>query len=135
MMSWIVHLRNGSKYEFVDLLQAKGQYYQLQTGWIRKLQKRIKEQSTYSVHTNLIASTKGPESESLQAPFLLVLVTKTTLTVSFLGELTDEETGYIVGIWPDTFLQVLKSDEEAILNLLYIITNQPELVDRIELHF
>ena len=134
-MSWIVYLRNGSKYEFVDLLQAKGQYYQLQTGWIRKLQKRIKEQSTYSVHTNLIASTKGPESESLQAPFLLVLVTKTTLTVSFLGELTDEETGYIVGIWPDTFLQVLKSDEEAILNLLYIITNQPELVDRIELHF
>ncbi len=135
MTTWAVQLLNGSKHSFVDLQQTLGQYYQLQTGWLHKLQSCIKEQPTYSVHTNLIESTKGPANESLNAPFLILLITNTCLTVSFLGELTEEETGYIVGVWPDKFLQILRSDEDAVLNLLYIITDQPDLVSRIEIHF
>jgi|GEM_PF-3224877 len=135
MKIWTIKLVNGSQHSFVDLHQAIGKYYEIKTGWIQKLQTCIKEQPTYFVHINLIDSIKGPEHEKLVAPFLLLLVTKTKLTITFLGELTEDETGIIVGVWPDKFLQILESDEDAILNLLFIITNQPELVEKIDVYF
>ncbi len=135
MTTWTIKLVNGSEYNFIDLHQALGQYYEFQSGWIKKLQSCIKEQSTYSVHINLLEITTGPKNEKLLAPFLLLLITNTKLTVAFLGELTENETGYIVGIWPDKFLQILKSDNDAILNILFIITDQPELVEKLDLYF
>jgi hypothetical protein len=135
MNTWIVKLTEGAKQRFIDLQAASGQYYELQSGWFHKLQSCIKEQSTYSVHLNLIKMTKGPKGEQLQAPFLLLLITATKLTVTFLGELGENETGYIVGVWPDQFLQILKEDEDAIINLLFIITEQPQLIETVDLYF
>jgi hypothetical protein len=135
MTEWTVKLKNESKHRFIDLQHACGQYYELQSGWIHRLQSCIKEQSAYSVHVNLIEQTKGPQGEQLQAPFLLLLITRTKLTVTFLGELAEDETGYILGVWPDQFLQILKEDKDAILNLLFIVTEQPQLVEKIDVYF
>ncbi|MFX1318079.1 MAG: hypothetical protein ACFE9D_07800 [Promethearchaeota archaeon] len=135
MNIWTVELTEGSKHTFIDLQAAFGQYYEVQSGWLQKLQSRIKEQSTYSVHLNLIQLTKGPQGERLQAPFLLLLVTATKLTVTFLGELGGNETAYIVGVWPEQFLQVLKEDKDAIVKLLFIITEQPQLLETADLYF
>ncbi len=135
MASWKVKLEGGSELQLLDLQKATGQYYELQSGFIQQLQMTIKKHSTYSVHLNIIDSTLGPNSEQLLAPFLLVLLTKTKLTVTFLGELTENETGYIIGVWPTKFLRIIKADSQAILNMLYIITNQPTLVERLDLYF
>jgi hypothetical protein len=135
MNVWIVKLIKESTHRFIDLQAASGQYYELQSGWIHKLQSCIKEQSTYSVHLNLIEMTKGPKGEQLQAPFLLLLITTTKLTVTFLGELGENEIGYIIGVWPEQFLQILKEDEDAIVNLLFIITEQPQLMETVDLYF
>ncbi|MFX1566722.1 MAG: hypothetical protein ACFFCH_12100 [Promethearchaeota archaeon] len=135
MASWKVKLEGGSELQLLDLQKATGQYYELQSGFIQQLQTTIKKHSTYSVHLNIIDSTLGPNSEQLLAPFLLVLLTKTKLTVTFLGELTENETGYIIGVWPTKFLRIIKADSQAILNMLYIITNQPTLVERLDLYF
>lgn len=135
MKVWTVKLTKGSKHTFVDLHAACGQYYALQSGWVHKLQSCIKEQSAYSVHLNLIQMTNGPHDERLQSPFLLLLITATKLTVTFLGELGENETGYIVGVWPEQFLQILKEDKDAIVNLLFIITEQPQLIESVDLYF
>ncbi len=135
MRVWTVELTEGSKRTFVDLQTAFGQYYKLQSGWVHKLQSLIKEQSAYSVHLNLIKMTKGPQGERLQAPFLLLLITASRLTVAFLGELDENETGYIVGVWPEQFLQILKEDKDAIVNLLFILTEQPQLLETVDLYF
>lgn len=135
MTGWTVKLEGGSKLQLLDLQKAVGQYYELQSGFIQKLQKTIKKHAVYSVHLNLIDSTHGPKGEQLLAPFLLLIITKTKLTVTFLGELTDNETGYIVGIWPTKFLQILKADSQAVLNILYIITDQPKLVEKLDVYF
>ncbi|MFX1566440.1 MAG: hypothetical protein ACFFCH_10660 [Promethearchaeota archaeon] len=135
MASWKVKLEGGSELQLLDLQKATGQYYELQSGFIQQLQTAVKKHSTYSVHLNVIDSTLGPNSEQLLAPFLLVLITKTKLTMTFLGELTENETGYIIGIWPTKFLRIIKADSQAILNMLYIITNQPTLVERLDVYF
>lgn len=135
MSGWTIKLVNNSIHNFVDLQKTIGQYYELQSGWIHKLQACIKTEPAYSAHINLIDTITGPGTEKLLAPFLLLLITKTHLTVTFLGELTENETGYIVGVWPKKFLQILKTDNDAILNLLYIITDQPQLVDKIDVYF
>ncbi|MFX1575744.1 MAG: hypothetical protein ACFFCF_01075 [Promethearchaeota archaeon] len=135
MSEWIIKLVNNSIHHFVDLQKAIGQYYELQSGWIHKLQACIETEPAYSAHINLIDTIAGPGNEKLLAPFLLLLITKTHLTVTFLGELTENETAYIVGVWPKKFLQILKTDKDAILNLLYIITDQPQLVDNIDVYF
>lgn len=135
MASWKVKLEGGSELQLLDLQKATGQYYELQSGFIQQLQMTIKKHSNYSVHLNIIDSTLGPNSEQLLAPFLLVLLTKTKLTVTFLGELAENETGYIIGVWPTKFLRIIKADSQAILNMLYIITNQPTLVERLDVYF
>jgi hypothetical protein len=135
MTKWTIKLVNGSEFKFDDLQKVIGHYYALHTDWIHKLQSRIKEQPTYSVHVNLIDTIRGPKSETLLAPFLLLLITTTKLSVTFLGELTEDETGYIIGLWPTKFLHIIKSDKDAIHNLLYVITNQPELVEKVDVYF
>ena len=134
-MTWTIQLVNGLEHRFVDLKKATGQYYELHSGFIRQLQSSISQYPAYSVHTSLIETTKGPEENSLQAPFLLLVITQTALTVTFLGELTEDDTGYIVGVWPENFLSILEKDTDAILKLLFIITNQPELIERLDLYF
>ncbi|MFX1565462.1 MAG: hypothetical protein ACFFCH_05680 [Promethearchaeota archaeon] len=135
MTRWTVTLVDGSTLQLLDLQKTGYQYYELQAGFIQQLQTAIKRQPTYSVKLNLIDSTLGPNSEQLLAPFLLLLITTTKLTVTFLGELTENETGYIIGIWPPKFLRIIKSDSQAILNILYIITNQPTLVEKLDVYF
>jgi hypothetical protein len=134
-MTWTIKLVNGSEHQFVDLQQVVGQYYELQAGYIHQLQSNIRKASSYSVHTSLIETTKGPKKNSLKAPFLLLIITKTGLTVTFLGELTEDDAGYIVGVWPENFLSILKQDNDAILKLLFIITNQPALIKKLDLYF
>jgi hypothetical protein len=135
MKGWTVKLEGNSKLQLLDLQKAVGQYYELQSGFIKKLQTAIKKHALYSVHINLIDSTRGPNDEQLLTPFLILLMTKTKLTVAFLGELTENETGYIVGIWPPKFLPIIKADSQSILNLLYIITDQPKLIEKLDVYF
>lgn len=135
MASWTVKLIKGEHYAFADLLQRIGQYYELQSAWVQKLQAHIKAEPKYEVHLNLIDSVQGPNGETLVAPFLLLLITKTKLTITLLGELTENDTGHVIGVWPEKFLKILETDEKAILNLLYIIVEQPSLIEKIELTF
>jgi hypothetical protein len=135
MTSWKVLLIEGPERVLYDLQHSLGQYYELQQGWIQKLQSRIKEHHAYQVHLNLIKSVQGPQNVTLLTPFLLLLVTKTQLTVTFLGELTENDTGFIIGVWPKKFQKILADDKKAILNLLYIIVEQPHLVQQVDLFF
>lgn len=131
----MVSLIEGRKQRFFDIQQQKGNYYEMQSKWIEKLQSLIKEQPDYNVHVNLIKSVSGPQKEEPIAPFLLLIVTKTQLTVTFLGELTEDNTGIILGVWPENFLTILDADDKAILNLLYVIIEQPELIAKMDLFF
>ena len=134
-MMWTIQLVNGSEYQFIDLQKVGGQYYELQAGFFHQLQSCINKSSSYSVHTNLIKTTKGPEKNTLKSPFLLLVITQTALTVTFLGELTEDDTGCIRGVWPENFLSILEKDNDAIVKLLFIITNQPELIEKLDLYF
>ncbi|MFX1491143.1 MAG: hypothetical protein ACFFBU_02710 [Promethearchaeota archaeon] len=125
----------GPMRKFYDLQKVLNQYYELKPEWIKKLQLQIREQPVYNVHLNLIKSVQGPQGQNLLAPFLLLLITKTQLTVTYLGELTEDDTGYLIGVWPKKFLKILKSDEKAILNLLYVIIEYPQLMEKIDLFF
>ncbi len=133
--TWVVNLIEGREQKFFDIQQLKGNYYEMQPEWIEKLQSLIKRHPDYKVHINLIESVSGPRREGLIAPFLLLLVTKTQLTVTFLGELTEDNTGVILGVWPKNFLKILDADDKAILNLLYVIIEQSELVAKLDLIF
>lgn len=135
MSTWKVTLVEGPMRKFYDLQQVLNQYYELKPEWIKKLQLQIREQPVYNVHLNLIKSVQGPQGQNLLAPFLLLLITKTQLTVTYLGELTEDDTGYLIGVWPKKFLKILKSDEKAILNLLYVIIEYPQLMEKIDLFF
>jgi hypothetical protein len=135
MASWKVSLIEGPERILHDIQHTIGQYYELQPGWIQKLQSQIKKRQTYQVHLNLIKSVQGPQNATLLAPFLLLLVTKTQLTVTFLGELTENGTGFIIGVWPKKFQKILADDQKAILNLFYIIVEQPHLVQQVDLFF
>ncbi len=135
LASWTVSLIEGPKRVLYDIQHALGQYYELQPGWIQKLQSQIKKNQTYQVHLNLIKSVQGPQNATLLAPFLLLLITKTQLNVTFLGELTENDTGFIIGIWPKKFQKILANDKQAILNLLYIIVEKPHLVQQVDLFF
>ncbi|MFX1539311.1 MAG: hypothetical protein ACFFBX_00835 [Promethearchaeota archaeon] len=135
MSTWKVTLVEGPMRKFYDLQKVLNQYYELKPEWIKKLQLQIREQPVYNVHLNLIKSVQGPQGQNLLAPFLLLLITKTQLTVTYLGELTEDDTGYLIGIWPKKFLKILKSDEKAILNLLFVIIEYPQLMEKIDLFF
>jgi hypothetical protein len=135
MASWKVILTDGPERVLYDIQNVLDLYYELQPGWLQKLQSRIKKQQTYRIHLNAIKSVEGPKGTSLLAPFLLLLITKSQLTVTFLGELTEDETGILIALWPKKFQTILAEDKNAILNLLYIIVEQPHLVQQVDLFF
>lgn len=135
MTSWHIELITGPSRQFYDLKTRIGQYYELKSGWIRKLQQHIKNFDCYNVHAKSIQTVKGPKSKKIYAPFILLLVAKTGLTITFLGELTEKDTGYILGIWPQQFFSILEKDPQAIMNLLYMTVEQPDLVTQLDLFF
>ncbi|MFX0168056.1 MAG: hypothetical protein ACFE89_01760 [Candidatus Hodarchaeota archaeon] len=134
-MIWKVRLIKGAVQKFHDIQQIIGHYYELQQGWIHKLQSLIKNKTNYHIHLNVIKSVHGPKDTSLLVPFLLLLVTKTQLTVTFLGELTEDESAYLIGVWPDAFRSILTSDQQALLNLAYITVEKPHLIEELQLFF
>ena len=135
LMVWKVHLIKGAVQQFHDIQQILGQYYELQQGWVRKLQSRINKEPNYHIHLNVIKSVQGPKGASLLVPFLLLLVTKTKLTVTLLGELTEDESAYLIGVWPDAFCKVLRTDHQALLNLVYITVEKPRLIEEMQMFF
>lgn len=134
-ITWKVKLAQGPVQQFYDIQQILGSYYELQKGWVQRVQSLVKTKSHYNIHLNVIKAIQGPKERSLLAPFLLLLVTKTQLTVTFLGELTEDESAYMIGVWPKTFRNIIKSDNQALLNLLYIIVEKPKLVEQIDFFF
>jgi hypothetical protein len=134
-MSWKVKLVQGPVQKFFDIQQILGSYYELQQGWVRKIQTVIKEQPHYNIHLNVIKSVQGSKEISLLAPFLLLLVTKRQLTVTFLGELTESDSACLIGVWPKTFRSILKTDPQAFLKLLYIAVEKPKSIEQIDFFF
>lgn len=124
-----------SSQKFIDLHSLSKQYYQLKPDFIEKLQSLIKEKPNYLKRTDLIRSAKGPKKRVLSRPFLLLLITIKGLTVTFLGDLSDDNSGYILGVWPSQFKRVLEADSDAIINLLYVIVERPDVLLRLELVF
>jgi hypothetical protein len=133
-MTWLVELANAQSQEFLDLQDIGGQYYQLKQGFLDKLRDLVEQAPNYHLRVGAIQSAKGRKGTAT-APFILVFVTSAGLTVSFLGSITDRGDGRIVGVWPAQFQGVLKVDQDAILNLLYIATERPEAVRHLELVF
>lgn len=133
--TWHVKLAEGPSRTFLDIQTLCGQYYQLNPSFIEKLQSQIKEQATYKVRYGGILSVKEPSDSQLTAPFILLLVTRTNLTVSLLGSLDETGGGSIVGVWPHQIKHLLSSDPQAILALLFIITEKPEVVQSLHLLF
>jgi hypothetical protein len=134
-MTWKVKLAQGPLQHFYDIQRCLGSYYELQKGWIQRIQSLLKTKSHYNLHLDVIKAIKGPKGRSLIAPFILLLVTKTQLTVTFLGELTEDESACLIGVWPNTFRNLIKSDKKALLNLLYIAVEKPKLVEQIDFYF
>lgn len=134
-MKWHVKLVQGPVQQFYDIQEILGSYYQLQKGWVQRIQSLIKMKPHYNIHLNVIKAIKGPRGRSLLAPFLLLLVTKTELTVTFLGELTEDESACLIGVWPKAFKKIIKSDSQALLNLLYIVVEKPKIVEQIDFFF
>ena len=134
-MTWKVKLTQGPVQHFYDVQNILGSYYELQRGWLQRVQALIKTRRNYNIHLNLIQAIQGPKGKTLLAPFLLLLVTKTGLTVTFLGELTEDESACLIGVWPKTFRNIIKSDSQALLNLLYITIEKPKLIEQIDFFF
>jgi len=119
--------------EFIDLHFLSNQYYQLKPDFIEKLQILIRKKSNYSRRDDSIRSTRGPEKRVLAKPFLLVLATRKGLMVTLLGDLSDDNSALILGVFPIQFKHVLEIDSNAIINLLYIMIEQPSVVQHLEL--
>lgn len=135
MKTWRIELIAGPHRQFHDLKSKIGHYYELKSGWIQRLQQNIKKFEKYNVHAKSIQTVKGPGLKKIYAPFVLLLVVKTGLSITFLGELTKNDTGYILGVWPPQFLSILEKDPQAIINLLYVTVEQPDLVAQLDIFF
>jgi hypothetical protein len=135
MTTWHVNLVEGPSRQFIDLRKLCGQYYQLNPRFIEKLNSHIEEHRTYKVRLGVIHSVKEPSDIQLPNPFILLLVTRTGLTVSLLGGLDETGGGSIVGVWPLQIKEILNSDPQAIVTLLFIITERPEAVQSLHLIF
>jgi hypothetical protein len=133
-MTWLVELANAQPQEFLDLQDIGDRYYQLRRGFLDKLRALVEQAPNYHLRVGAIQSARGSDGAVI-VPFILLLVTSAGLTVSFLGSITDKGHGRIVGVWPAQFRGVLKADQDAILNLLYIATERPEAVRHLELVF
>lgn len=133
--TWHVKLAEGPSRTFLDIHTLCGQYYQLNPSFIEKLQSHIKEQVAYKVRYGVILLVKEPSDSKLTAPFILLLVTRTNLTVSLLGSLNKISGGSIVGVWPHQIKELLSSEPQVILSLLFIITERPEVVQSLRLLF
>jgi hypothetical protein len=133
MTTWLVELAEGPSRTFLDVQTLSGEYYKLSPRFIGKLQRLIREQADYKARYGVILSIKEPSETQLTTPFILFLITRVNFTASFLGGLDELGGGTIVGVWPEQMRDVLSSDSKAILSLLYIITERPEVVK--SLHF
>ncbi len=135
MTTWHVKLAEGPSRTFLDIHTLCGKYYQLNPSFIEKLQRQIKEQVVYKVRYGVILLVKEPSDSQLTAPFILLLVTRTNFTVSLLGGFNEIGGGSIVGVWPHQIKDLLSSEPQAILSLLFIITERPEVVQSLHLLF
>lgn len=135
MAIWKVDMIDESSQNFIDLLSLINQYYQLKPDFFEKLQSLIKEKPNYTIRTNVIRSAKGPKRRILTKPFLLLLITNKGLTVTFLGDSSNDHGGYILGVWPSQFKRILETDSSAIINLLYIMVERSDVVLSLELVF
>jgi len=134
---WRVELVEGPTREFLDLHALVGSYYRLHPRFLKKLQEQIKCHPIYRVRAGIIRKAADSKSRQLDAPFILLLITHTGLTVSLLGNLSSEEDegGHLVGVWPAQFSHVLKADPQALINLLYLVSEQPQSLRRMDLLF
>ncbi len=135
MTTWHVKLAEGPSRKFLDIHTLSGQYYQLNPRFVGKLQRLIREQVAYKARYGFILSVKEPSETKLIAPFILLLVTRMNFTASLLGSLDEVGGGSIVGVWPYQIKELLNSDPQAILSLLFIITERPEAVQSLHLLF
>ena len=135
MTTWQVKLAEGPPRTFLDVHTLGGEYYKLSPSFIGKLQRLIREQDTYKAQYGLILSVTEPSETRLTTPFILFLITRMNFTASFLGGLDELGGGAIVGVWPHQIKDLLSSDSQAILSLLYIITERPEIVKSLHLLF
>ncbi|MFX1563907.1 MAG: hypothetical protein ACFFDP_11450, partial [Promethearchaeota archaeon] len=104
--------------EFIDLHFLSNQYYQLKPDFIQKLQSLIQRKANYSKRDSSIRSVRGPKKRILAKPFLLFLSTIMGLMVTLLGELSDDNSAIILGVYPSQFKRILELDTNAIINIL-----------------
>ena len=132
---WLIELSGEPSRKFNDIQQMSGQYYQLFPEFLEKLQNQLQMQPHYHVLVSKIQNVIAPKKNNLTSPFIISLLSNTGLAVTFLGGLTDPEGCQIVGVWPAQFQSVLKTDPKAVINLLYIIIERPEIIHWLELMF
>lgn len=133
-MTWVVEWADGQSQEFFDLQEIGRQYYALKPQFLMKLRVLVKEAPNYHVRIGALRSVKGSKGVP-NASFVLTLITSEGLAVTFLGDIAGKGAGRIVGVWPTQFRAILEADEDAIVNLLYIVTERPEVVQHLELDF
>jgi hypothetical protein len=133
-MTWRVALADAESREFLDLVDIGGRYYRLEPGFLEKLQTRVKHVPHYHLRVGAIQSIEGLKGSG-ESPFILLLVTLAGLAVTFLGCVSENGGGRIVGVWPAQFRSVLETDKQAVMNLLYIAVERPEAVRHLELVF
>jgi hypothetical protein len=135
MKTWKVEMVSEPSQKFIDLNFLSNQYYHLKPDFIEKLLNLIEKKSNYSKRTDVILSVTGPKDRVLTKPFLLLLATIKGLVVTFLGDISNNSSGFILGVWPNQFKRILETDSDAIINLLYVIVERPDIVLRLELVF
>ena len=135
MGAWLVDFGNDSIREYIDLRESTNSYLELKPEFLRRLQDCIREREHYQEEIGVVKSVKDPQGKSVITPFCLLIISKTGLTVSFLGRFTDDDSGYILGYWPTQFISVLNIDPNAISILLYAIIEKPETILKLELFF
>jgi hypothetical protein len=135
MGAWLVDFGTDSIRKYIDLRESTSSYLELKPEFLRKLQACIREREHYQEKIGVIKSVKDPQGKSVITPFCSLIISKTGLTVSFLGRIADDDSSNILGYWPTQFITVLNTDPNAISTLLYVIIEKPETVFKLELFF
>ncbi len=130
---WLVDFGTGTKREYFDLSESTGSYLELKPGFIKNLQVYIHEYKNYEEKIGVIKSAEDPQGKPVSTPFCLLIISKTGLTVSFLGRFGAVDSSFLLGYWPEQFISILKSHSNAVLTLLYAITEKPETILKLEL--
>jgi len=131
-MSWLVEMVDGQSQEFIDLQEIGGRYHRLKPSFLAKVGVLVEQAPNYRLRVGVIHSAKGSKG-TVKTPFILLLITSAGLSVTFLGSASTKGGGRIIGVWPAQFQGVLKTDQDAVMNLLYIIAERPEAVRQLEL--